>query len=430
MLRVLVFALLPPLALASWAAGPADIDRDADVDLSDLAAFQACARGPGVPQPVPDCQVARLDDDLDADGDDFALLGQCWHGPQVAVPPECTPQAPAYFPRDATWYQDVTFAPLDPESSAVIAWLAAAGGWGSGTMRIDFSIEVLTADESTPFLEFIPTEDFYEPDCDLLPMPVPPGGALEGEDGYECVHDGDCHLIVAHPPTQKLYEMWRANIVNGTFYGGCLAVWDMSRVYGPPGRGENCTSADAAGYPIAPLLFSADEVAAGWIDHAIRFILPNSRIRHGVYVHPATHSTGATGGGPSAPPYGTRLRLRGDYPLDTLPNEAARTVARAMQRFGMLLADGGTIALTARSDRFTAHTWSGLLGPYDLAALRVQDFEMVAAGERIPYTGDCVREPRAALEAAAICAPEFCTPADQVVRAFRFTPPRPLPGPR
>jgi serine/threonine-protein kinase len=178
-----------------------------------------------------------------------------------------------------------------------------------------------------------------------------------------------------------------------TFRGGCLAVWRMDRVYPPTGRGEQCTSADAAGYPMAPLLFDADEVAAGSVDHAIRFILPNDRIRRGEYVHPATHGTPATRGPSDAPPYGSRLRLRADFPLDTLPNPAARTVARAMQRYGMLLADGGQVALTARSDRFTRSKWAGLLEPRDLQSIRPRDFEMVDAGARIPLTLDCVRNP-------------------------------------
>jgi serine/threonine-protein kinase len=167
----------------------------------------------------------------------------------------------------------------------------------------------------------------------------------------------------------------------------------MSRVYPPSGRGEQCTSADAAGYPIAPLLFTADEVAAGRIDHAIRFILPNATIRAGEYVHPATHGTRATTGPKEAPPYGVRLRLRANYPLETLPNEAARVVARAMQRYGMLLADGGRVALTAQGDRFTRAKWAGLLDALDLRALRPRDFEMIEAGERIPLTNDCVRNP-------------------------------------
>ncbi len=297
----------------------------------------------------------------------------------------------SYFPPGAIWYQDVSNAALDPQSSQVIAWLQNAGGFGLGRMQIDFSIEVLTANSGTPLRSFIPTQDHFTPDCDFDPVPLPEGGALEGESGYECTTDGDCHLIVVQRSSNRLYEMWRANVIGDVFFGGCLAVWDMSRVYGPSGRGENCTSADAAGYPIAPLLFSADEVARGEIAHAIRFILPNSRIRDGVYVHPATHSTGAASGPSSAPPYGARFRLRPDFPLESLPNEAARVVARALQSYGMFLADGGNVALTAQSDRFTTARWSGLLGPHDLQAIQVSDFQMVDGGARIPYTGDCVR---------------------------------------
>lgn len=299
-----------------------------------------------------------------------------------------------YFPADSPWYQDVSAAPLDPESATVINWLAGAGGWGGGRMQIDFSIEVLEADASTPLRGFIDTDDFYDPDCDrpaLASVPLPNGGALEGESGYQCAGDGDCHLIVVHRPTRRLYEMWRANVVGGQYYAGCLAVWNMDLTYPPAGRGQDCTSADAAGYPIAPLLFNADEVAAGQIDHAIRFILPNDRMRRLVYVHPATHSTNPTSGPAAAPPYGTRLRLRADYPLQNLPNEGARVVARAMQKYGILLSDGGTIALTAQSDRFTTAKWAGLLGPLDLRALQVTDFQMVAGGDRYDYTGDCVR---------------------------------------
>ena len=310
--------------------------------------------------------------------------------------PTPAPSAPAstspYFPPEAVWYRDVSAAALDPQSAAVIATLDRAG-WGLGRMQIDFSIEVLSADATTPLRAFTPTAGPLPARLRPRPRPGAARGALEGEEGYECRGDGDCHLIVVDRPRMKLFEMWRADIRGDAFRGGCLAVWDMTRVYPPSGRGEQCTSADAAGFPIAPLLFDADEVAAGRIDHAIRFILPNATIRAREYVHPATHGTRATSGPPDAPPYGARLRLRADYPLASLPNEGARTVARAMQRYGILLADAGRVALTARSDRFTRAKWAGLLGSTDLAALRPRDFEMVAAGDRIPLTNDCVRNP-------------------------------------
>ena len=73
---------------------------------------------------------------------------------------------------------------------------------------------------------------------------------------------------------------------------------------------------------------------------------------------------------PAAPSYGVHLRLRADYPVDSLPSEGAKVVARAMQKYGMYHADGGNIALTAQSDRHTTAKWDGLLDPHDLAALQ------------------------------------------------------------
>jgi serine/threonine-protein kinase len=320
---------------------------------------------------------------------DISASPESMQAPLARIKTECGKR---YFPKEAVWYQDISGAPLDAESSTVIQGLSDLGGWGNGNVfQIDFSLKVLDLEESIEPRSFIATDDFFEPDCDYIPVPIPPEGSVEGNPSYECEDDGDCHLLVADWKQGKLYEMWRANIVDGTFYGGCLAVWDMHKVYPPSGRGEQCTSADAAGYPIAPLLFTADEVASGHIDHALRFILPNQRIRNGVYVHPSTHSTGATQGGSDTPPYGARFRLKADFDMNRLPNEAARTVARAMQKYGMFLADGGSIAMTAASDRYAHAKWDGLLGPRDLQPIKVSDFEMIEAGKRIDYTGDCRR---------------------------------------
>lgn len=316
-----------------------------------------------------------------------------------------------YFPLDSPWTQDITNAPVDSESTTVINWLAAqstSGGFngapqGWGVNQVDFTIEVLEVNSgnagTSPFRSFTTTGDFWSPDCDHVQVPIPQGGAIEGETGYECESDGDCHLLVVYRPASLLYEMWRANIdATNTFYGGCMAVWDLRLTYPPESRGQNCSSADAAGYPIAPLLFNADEVAAGAINHAIRFVLPNNRIRDGIYVHPATHSTGPTSGPAQAPPYGTRLRLRASYPLQNL-TAGAQVVAQAMQKYGILLSDGGNLAWTAQSDRFTTNKWGHGAGTVnfdinDLDRIGAGDFEMIAAGPRYNWNvpdNDCVR---------------------------------------
>ena len=298
-----------------------------------------------------------------------------------------------YFPDGSAWYEDSSAAAVDPRSDAVIDWLNGQG-WGLGRFQIDFSLVVVAADASTTRLEFTPTDDFYSPDCDRDPVPVPGDAVIEGETGTACASDGDCHLLVAEWETGLLYEMWRADIRGDTFRGGCLAVWDMNHSYGPDGRGDQCTSADAAGYPIAPLAPTADQVASGDIGHALRFILPNESIRAGEFVHPATHSTGSASGGPDAPPYGAHLRLRADFDLASLPNEASRTVARALQTYGMFLADGGNVALTFQADTFSTAKWADLMESRDLEDIRPSDFELLELPDSIALTYDCVRVAR------------------------------------
>jgi hypothetical protein len=295
------------------------------------------------------------------------------------------------FPESAPWYRDVSAFPPDVESSALIAALATAGGFGGGELLVDFSFEVNTAPPTAPLAPLVAGPDFSRPDCDEMSVPLPAGGALRDEAGYECTKNGECHLLILQPATRRLFEVWKANVSGGMLTAGCLAVWDLSRAYGPSGRGTDCASADSAGMPIAALLFTADEVAAGEIAHALRLSLPTDRIRPGVYLAPATHATRTTGGASSLP-LGARLRLRADFPLDGL-TAGAKVVARALQRYGMILAEGGPRALTARSDRSTTARWAGLLGDRDLTSIKATDFAVVDSGARIPYRGDCVRTP-------------------------------------
>jgi serine/threonine-protein kinase len=265
----------------------------------------------------------------------------------------------AYFPSGSIWTQDISHAPLDPQSSAMIAWLADAGGWGNNNkMQIDFSLRALQADASTPYVRFKgPGPNSADSDQPST-FPLPVGGGVEGQTGYQCPSDGDCHLLVADRGHGKLYEAYQANYAENVVTAGFVAVWDLNRVYPPSGRGDQCTSADAAGFPIAPLLFNADEIAAGSINHAIRFILPNQRIRAHVFVHPATHA-GSPRGPVSAPAIGARFRLKASYDVSQLMPEA-QVVARAMQKYGMFLADGGDIALTAQSDADTKAKYADL----------------------------------------------------------------------
>jgi len=293
-------------------------------------------------------------------------------------------------------------AAVDASSGTILSQLSTNGGWGnSNRFQIDFSIDVYYTDSSTVQLPFT-DGGVYQPDSDIpTQVPVPPGGAsigFESSQGTTC-DGGDCHYLAVDTANKKLFEVDQGSIVNNSFTSdGSVAIWDFLKIYPSSLRGDVCTSADAGGLPIAPLLFTAEEVAAGVITHAIRFILPNSRIQCRQYVRPATHGTGSSNcsgwATSNGVPYGARLRLKPSFDLSTLPSAGARVVGQALKTYGMILADGGQIALTAKSDASSSTKWSSLLGPTDLRALQPVDFEMINAGTRINFSSfDCVRNP-------------------------------------
>lgn len=324
------------------------------------------------------------------------------------------------FPPSAVWYQDISLAPTLTGAADPIPTLATLGGFGNSRMQIDFSFHVVNAAAGAPTrtISGYPFQGgYYSPDCEptnVTTMPVPANSAIEGETDLTCINTPageDCHLLVVQGRT--LYEAYKVNepVPGGQLQAQCLAIWNLNYVYPPQGRGEHCTSADAAGFPIAPLLFNADEVFAavqvnGDLGHAIRFILPNERIANDaslpgstggrLYVRPATHA-----GGPQGPvgtvAYGSRLRLRADFPFAGY-NAAAQVILRTMQRYGIVLADGGNIALTAESDLYTTHTWSELgITPqvfYSGSAgldVSVSDFAVIDTGPRIAENFNCMR---------------------------------------
>jgi hypothetical protein len=285
-------------------------------------------------------------------------------------------------------------------SDAIIAALNSFGGWGNGNrLRIDFSIALLNADASTPRRTVTAPAGGYcfgGPDCDAVPLqvPLPAGGNTEGSSSYFCdTANNDCHVLVYERDAKKLYELYQATQAGSGFTAYGAFVWDLTKQYTDVLRGDQCTSADAAGLPMAALLPTADEVASGTLAHALRFILPNARMKRQVYVRPATHAGGPSSTNANAPPYGVRFRLRANFD-ETPYNASARVILKAMKTYGMILSDGGNIALTFADDRLSAAKWANLgITASTFDPVQVSDFEVVDLGNEIPLTFNCVRAP-------------------------------------
>jgi hypothetical protein len=314
------------------------------------------------------------------------------------------PSIGGIFEQPEPWTEDVSQLTKSSRSDAIVAALDASGGWGGGHMQIDFSIPLFFGDSSTPRQTITPPSGGYcygGTDCDAVPlqMPMPANGNTEGSSTYVCDTSyetdgqGDCHVLVVERTQKKLYEIYNATKAGAAFTALGAFVWDLTKAYPDDLRGDQCTSADAGGFPIAALLPTADEVAAGAVKHAIRFILPNPQMKKLAYVHPGTHAGSPSSDDANAPPYGVRFRLKPGF--DETPYKAGeKVILQAMKTYGMLLSDGGTLALTFADDRTTTAKWAAQgVTALSFKNVAVDDFEVVDLGTEITLTDDCVRNP-------------------------------------
>jgi serine/threonine protein kinase len=312
------------------------------------------------------------------------------------------PSAGALFSGTQPWNVDVSGSAVSERSEAIMSTLNGMGGWGTDDkLQTDFSIPVYFADSSTPKVQVVGIENYCGggPDCDSVPaeMPLPDDATVEGSMNLECdpsgdtEGQGDCHLLVVDRDAGKLYEIYQANKVGEDMTAQAFFVWDLTKEYPENLRGDQCTSADAGGFPISAMVVTADEVATGSIDHAIRFILPNDRMKAETYVHPASHAGGPQSTDPNAVPYGVRFRLKADFDESRF-SDSQKVVLKAMKTYGMLLADGGNVPLTFADDRTSSAKWAELgIDSQTFNAITADQFEVVELGEEIPLTYDCVR---------------------------------------
>ncbi len=264
------------------------------------------------------------------------------------------------FPADNAWNQDISAAPVDPASDAILSFIGkstglhadfGAGLWQGAPIGIPY---VVVASSTQPKVPVAFTA--YGNESDPGPMPIPTTAPVEGGSAST----GDRHVLVMDRDTCVLYELYNAHPqANGSWTADATAVWDLkSNALRPYGW----TSADAAGLPVFAGLARYDEVASGAITHALRFTVPTTRK---AFVLPATHWASSTTS-TSAPPMGLRVRLKAGLDLSGYPPQA-RVILAALKRYGMILADNGSAwylsgAPDDRWDNTQLATLSGIHG--------------------------------------------------------------------
>ena len=290
------------------------------------------------------------------------------------------------FPASNWWNTDITSAPVDARSAALIDFISGRTATNRAPIRrlhpdfgpppYGFPYVVVAGDQARVPVTFVAYGSESDTGASGLPgYPIPneartqinyiEGGVAGGGSS------GDRHMLVIDRDRWLLYETFATfwNATSARWEAGSGAVFDMSR---NDRRPDGWTSADAAGLAIFPGLIRYDEAfAAGEITHAFRVTTRGSN----GYVWPASHAAGSNA---SAPPMGARLRLKASRDISGFTPEVQR-IFRAMKRYGLIVADNG-------SDMYISGTmdarWNNdVLNPA-FSALTADDFEVVQLGWR------------------------------------------------
>src|SRR5262245_35638920 len=281
------------------------------------------------------------------------------------------------FPSDNWWNQDISSAPLDPQSDAYINFIGR-----TRTSHPDFGpppygipyVAVGGSEPRTPvtFVDYGSERDSGFKGEAGYPIPA----AAQTQPNYiegsvaGGGSSGDRHFLIVDRDKWALYELFAArwNSSARRWEAGSGAVYDLSTNGRRP---EGWTSADAAGLAILPGLVRYDEAQRGAVRHAYRVTV---RATNG-YVWPASHRAGSTGG---ALPMGARLRLKASKSLSGYP-AYIQNMFRAMQTYGLIVADNGSdMYVTGATDS----RWNnGELNPA-FASLTAGDFDVIRLGWR------------------------------------------------
>jgi hypothetical protein len=259
----------------------------------------------------------------------YPSLGGCGIFPQSTA----GPGAPSAADQSA-WNQDISNAPVDPNSAAYIAYINSQGGDmlhpDFGSPRVyGFPYAVVGRKAKRSPVHFTA----YGSESDHGRYRVPARAPVEGGNAS----DGDRHVLVVDRARCRLYELYRAFFVRSPrkhWNADSGVIWNLRSA---ALRTDGYTSADAAGLPIFPGLVRYDEAKAGAVNHAIRFTVESTQ---DAWVHPASHCAGDTSN-PNAPPMGLRLRLKAGYDISGITG-IARPIAVAMKRYGFIVADNGS----------------------------------------------------------------------------------------
>jgi hypothetical protein len=237
--------------------------------------------------------------------------------------------------------------PVAPDSAAVVASIQQdeldhSGIWGLNTDT--FSTPIFHAGRNAPVQRWTYSDCLNMPQ---LASVIAPSLAAVPTPANLIVSNGtDESTTIYQPSTDTYWDFWRAQKDASGHWSACWGG-EIKHYSKNPGIFGNPLGASASGLPLGAFTIRISELRSGYIDHAINLIVP--RTQASCFSWPATRDDGNTAGS-DIPCEGQRFRLNPSFKVNTLYSPAARTIARAMQKYGLILTDMGGAVVTMAED--------------------------------------------------------------------------------
>ena len=261
------------------------------------------------------------------------------------------------FATDSVWDAPLAddAAPVS-NSAALVSELRRQTRLPGGTwINTDwYSVPVYTVGPHQPTVRVIadtpypPLQDMW----DAVPLPA----------GAQPAPGSDAHLVVEQPSTDTIWEFWAMHHEADGWHASWGARMDDASTnpgyFGAPWGATGTSLALAGG------LIRTGEMAACRIDHALALALPDTSRDQVVW--PAQRGDGNISGA-DAIPEGTRFRIDPSVDLDALHlAPAARVIAEAIQRYGMIVRDrAGAVVLYGEDPQTLGwNPWPGLFNEW------------------------------------------------------------------
>jgi hypothetical protein len=272
-------------------------------------------------------------------------------------------------------------APIDPNSAGMIAFLKS-----DNTMNyLHLAGTTSNGMWGNPIYRSKSPDETYDIVNSCGNKQPPEFGTMRIPAGAQPDPTTDAAMTVYDRSKGLVYAMWQTsyNASNDTWSacGGTVYYLASNGLDGSLAQSDQKSNDGHRGVPPSSFAVRYDEISTGVINHVLKIAVNTTKCSH---VFPMVGDECGTSVA-DAPPEGTRIRIKRSVDVTKLGlSPSAMVIARTLQTYGAVIGDqsGGPVTLKVENTvaEGKGFLWSGVLSASSLAAIPLDDFEVIQLG--------------------------------------------------